>query len=168
MQGINIVRRPLTETEIDLLMEDIKLYPDLIYVKKSRFQKYKDAFILEEAGSFVGICAVYETGRWVKLGPLVFLRKHHGKGYGKLLLTKIVSEYSNVNMFISSTNIAVQKIISRLGFKEIAGYLYLPYKMIYFLIGHLYEHIHWKLITEFIRKLILMKRNSRKFYIKTV
>lgn len=168
MQGINIVRRPLTETEINLLMEDIKLYPDLIYVKKSRLQGYTNAFVIEEDDCFVGVCGIYEVDDWVKLGPLVFLRKYHGKGYGKLLLTKIVSEYSNANLFISSTNIAVQKIISRLGFKEIAGYLSLPHKMIYFLIGHLYEHIHWKLISEFIRKLILMKRNSRKFYIKTV
>jgi len=103
---------------------------------------------------------------WIKLGPLVFLKKYHGKGYGKILLKKIVIDYSNKNIFITSSNIAVQKIISRLGFKEINGYFKLPTPILLFLIKQLYEHIHWKMITEFFRKIFTMTRNARKYYIK--
>ncbi len=84
---------------------------------------------------------------WVKLGPLVFLKKFHGKGYGKILLNKIVNDYSNKNIFITSSNIAVQKIIGRLGFDEINSYFKLPAPILLFLIKQLYEHIHWKMIT---------------------
>jgi GNAT superfamily N-acetyltransferase len=167
MINIKITRRPLKENEINLLMEDIKLYPSLIYVKKSRFKKYQNTYVVEEDRQFVGICGIYEIKDWVKLGPLVFLKKFHGKGYGKILLNKIVSDYSNKNIFIDSSNIAVQKIISRLNFKEVNGFFNLPTSILLYSIKFLYEYIHWKLITEFFRKKFTMKRNTRKYYIKS-
>jgi RimJ/RimL family protein N-acetyltransferase len=167
MPIINIVLRPLKDIEIDLLMKDIVYYPDLVYVKKSRFQSYKDAYIVEEGSQFVGICGIYKMkDNWVKLGPLVFLRNHHGKGYGKLLLSKIVSDHTDKNIFITSSNIAVQKIIEKLGFKEVSGYFSLPMIVQLFLIKTFREHLHIKLFTEFFRKLFTMKRNKRKYYIK--
>ncbi len=168
MPTINIVRRPLRDNEIKLLLNDIVFYPDLIYVKQSRFKTYKDAYVVEEDGQFVGICGIYQINDWVKLGPLVLLKKYHGKGYGKILLNKIIFDYSNKNIFITSSNIAVQKIISRLGFVEVSGYLKLLTQIQMFLIGNFYEHMHWKLVTEFFRKLFLMKRNIRKYYIKRI
>ena len=168
MINIKITRRPLKEDEINLLMEDIKLYPDLVYVKESRFRKYNDAYIVEQDKEFVGLCGIYEMKDWVKLGPLVFLKKFHGKGYGKILLNKIVTDYSNKNIFITSSNIAVQKIISGLKFKEVDGYHKLPGPIILFLFKQLYEHIHWKMITEFFRKKFTMTRNTRKYYVKII
>ncbi len=168
MPTIKIVRRPLKEDEINLLMKDIKLYPDLVFVKESRFRKYNDAYIVEQDKDFVGLCGIYEMRDWVKLGPLVFLKKYHGKGYGKILLNKIVSDYSDKNIFITSSNIAVQKIISRLGFDEINSYFKLPTPILFFLIKQLYEHIHWKMITEFFRKKFTMTRNVRKYYIRII
>ena len=89
MLTVNITRRPLSDAEIDLLMRDISFYPNPVYVKKSRFQTYKNAYVLVENGQFVGVCGVYTIeNNWIKLGPLVFLRNYHGKGYGKLLLNK--------------------------------------------------------------------------------
>jgi ribosomal-protein-alanine N-acetyltransferase len=165
MSTIKIVRRPLKEDEINLLMKDIKLYPDLVFVKETRFRKYNNAYIVEQDKEFVGLCGIYEMKDWVKLGPLVFLKKFHGKGYGKILLNIIVNDHSNKNIFITSSNIAVQKIISRLGFDEINGYFKLPVPILLFLIKQLYEHIHWKMITEFFRKKFTMVRNNRKYYI---
>lgn len=168
MLNIKIIRRSLKESEIKLLLEDIKLYPDLVFIKESRFRKYDNAYIVEQDKEFVGLCGIYEMKNWVKLGPLVFLKKFHGKGYGKILLNKIVNDYSDKNVFITSSNIAVQKIISRLDFKEVAGYFNLPFPIILFLFKQLYEHIHWKIITEFFRKKLTMIRNTRKYYIKKV
>ncbi|KKP67145.1 MAG: Ribosomal-protein-alanine acetyltransferase [Candidatus Roizmanbacteria bacterium GW2011_GWA2_35_19] len=163
---IKIIRRPLKESEVKSLIKDIRLYPDLVYVKESRFRKYNNAFIVEQNGEFVGLCGIYEMKDWVKLGPLVFLKKFHGKGYGKILLNKIVDDYSDKNIFITSSNIAVQKIISKLTFKEVSSYYNLPFSIILFLIKQLYEHIHLKMITEYFRKKFSMKRNVRKYYIK--
>ncbi len=168
MTNIKITRRPLKEIEIKFLLEDIKSYPDLVFIKESRFRKYDNAYIVEQYKEFVGLCDIYEIKDWVKLGPLVFLKKYHGKGYGKILLNKIVDDYSNKNIFITSSNIAVQKIISRLNFQEVAGYFNLPFPILLFLIKQLCEHIHWKMVTEFFRKKFTMIRNVRKYYIKEV
>jgi GNAT superfamily N-acetyltransferase len=166
MVHTRIMRRPLTENEIDLLMKDITFYPDLIYVKKSRLMKYTDAFVFEENGNFVGICAIYDIGDWVKLGPFVFLRAYHGKGYGQKLFAAVVSAYSHKNLFLSSSNGPVQKIVGTLQFDEVQNYLSLPGAIQRFLIGNMYEHVHWKLITEFLKKRFTMSRNARKYYIK--
>ena len=57
---IKIIRRPLKESEVKSLIKDIRLYPDLVYVKESRFRKYNNAFIVEQNGEFVGLCGIYE------------------------------------------------------------------------------------------------------------
>lgn len=168
MINIKITRRSLKENEINLLMNDIKLYPDLIYVKKSSFKKYKNPYIVKYKNEFVGLCAIYQIENWIKPGPFVFLKKFHGKGYGKILLNKIVGDYSNKNIFITSSNTAVQKIISRLNFKEVDGIFNLPTSILLQSIKFLFECFHWKVITEFIRKKFTMKRNTRKYYVKIV
>lgn len=167
MSHIDISRRQLTEKEAEMLINDVVYYPDLVYVKKSRFISLKNPYVLEEDGQFVGICGIYRIkDNWVKLGPLVFLHKYHGKGFGKLLLNKIVADLKDKNIFITSSNIAVQKIIEKLEFRKVNGYLKLPFAVQLFLITHIYEHLSEKYITEFFRKLFTMKRNQRKYYIK--
>lgn len=167
MATASLSRRPLTGREIDLLIKDIRCYPDLIYINKSQFQTYKNAYVVEENGRLVGICAIYKmTDNWIKLGPLVFLHNHRGKGYGKLVLNQIVSDHTDNNIFISSSNIAVQKIIAKLNFQEVVGFIRLPKIVQLFLIQSLQEYLHVKLFTEFLRKLFSMKRGVRKYYIK--
>jgi len=106
---IKTVKRFLKESEIKLLMEDIKLYPDLVYIKKELFKKLK--------------------------------------------------------LFITSSNIAVQKIVSKLNFQEVESYFNLPTIVKLFLIKQLFEYFHWELIVEFLRKKFTMKRNKRMYYI---
>lgn len=163
---MKIIKRPLNNQEIDSLISDIHYYPSLIYLKKSRLSKYAKPYVVEVGNEFVGMCAVYEFNNWVKLGPLVFLKKFHGKGYGKILLTKIVKDYLKKDLYITSSNIAVQKTVEKLEFKEIKSLLYIPLSVKLFLVKQIYEHFHWKLIAEFIRKKITMKNNARKYYIK--
>jgi hypothetical protein len=74
---IKVIKRALKEQEINILMSDIRYYPSLIYVKKSRLAKYKAPYVIEDEGEFVGMCAVYEFANWIKLGPLVFLKQSH-------------------------------------------------------------------------------------------
>ena len=163
-----IVKRPLWEREIDAIVSDIRSYPSLIYVAKSRLAQYKTPYVLEENGVFVGLCAVYEFDQWVKLGPLVFLQQFHGKGYGNILLTQIVADYAKKDIYVTSSNIAVQKIIEKLHFTEVKGVWRLPLPVKIFLLKQLYEHMHWDMITEFIRKKLTMKSSARKYYIRQV
>ncbi len=162
---IKTVKRFLKESEIKLLMEDIKLYPDLVYIKKELFKKLKKTYVVEVNKKLAGICGIYEIEDWVKLGPLVFLKKYHGKGYGKILLSKIVGDYPGKKLFITSSNIAVQKIVSKLNFQEVESYFNLPTIVKLFLIKQLFEYFHWELIVEFLRKKFTMKRNKRMYYI---
>lgn len=115
---------------------------------------------------FAGICGVYEIGGWVKLGHFVLLQKFHGMGYGSLLLTKVVRDFQSKNIFITSSNIVVQKIARKLKFKEVKGYLHLPFSIQLFLISHIYEHISLEMVREFIRKKFIMKTHVREYFIK--
>ena len=165
--AVTITKRPLNDVEIDLLMKDVRSYPDLVYVKRTRFQSFKNAYVIEEDGQFVGICGVYVVAdRWIKLGPFAFLRKHQGKGYGKLLMNQIVSDHADKNVFITSSNVAEQRIIEAHNFQEVSGYLCLPWEVQLFLIKRFHEHLHIKLATEYFRKLFSMKRHARKYYIR--
>ena len=166
MNQLDIYQRPLEHPEIDLLIKDIQFYPDLVYIKKSRLQNLKNPYVIETTQNFVGICGIYETKNWIKLGPLVFLKKYHGKGYGKILLDEITKNHKDKNLFITSTNLAVQKIVKKLGYLEVESPLKLPKEIKKFLVVQFYEHLHWKMITEFFRKLLMMDRNKRKYYIK--
>ena len=163
---IAVVRRPLQEQEIEALVSDIRLYPSLIYVARSRLAHFKTPYVLEDGGAFIGICATYEFGHWVKLGPFVLLKKFHGKGYGKILLTKVVGDYAKKNIYVTSSHIAVQKIIEQLGFKEIRNVFSLPFPVKLFLLKQLHEHLHWDAVIEFMRKKLTMKSGVRKYYIK--
>ncbi|MBP9690703.1 GNAT family N-acetyltransferase [Candidatus Woesebacteria bacterium] len=164
-----IIRRPLTDDEIDLLMSDIATYPDLPFIKKSRFRTFGAPYIMMENGDFVGICGVFDVDeKWMKIGPFVLLRNFHGKGYGKQIMGQIIADSHHKNKFIMSSNIAVQKIVEKQNFHELSGFWTVPINIKMFLLRSIPDHLHLFLITEFIRKLFLMKRGRMKYYVKMV
>lgn len=161
-----IVRRKLTNEEVDLLIHDTKSFPSLVYVSKERWLGFENPYIIGESDNFAGVCMVYELKDWIKIGPLVVLKKYQSKGFGKQLLYQIVKDYKDKNIFITSSNTNVKKILDKFNFTYINNYFSLPFEMKLFLIKQLYEHFNFNMLVEFIRKFFTLSRRKRYYYVK--
>lgn len=161
-----IERRKLTNEEVDLLIYDTISFQSLIYVPKKRWLNYKNPHVIREGNNFAGVCTVYELKDWIKIGPIVVLKKYQGKGYGKKLLNEIVKDHKHKNVFITSSNPKIKKILDKLDFIYINNYFSLPFKIKLFLIKQLHEHLNFNTIIEFIRKRSKFKREKRYFFVK--
>lgn len=162
---MKIVRRKLKDQEIKSLIVDIKSFPDLTYVSKSRWQSFKSPYVLEINDSFVGVCIIYKLTNWVKIGPLVILKKYQGKGYGKILMKKIIDDNSDKKLYIGSSCRIVGKIATGFGFKK-TTLLSLPKEIKLFLIMQLFEYINFNLALENLRKRFVLKRGRYSFFVR--
>lgn len=163
---ITIVQRPLSKIETSLLINDIQGYPDLMYVSEERFLNLPCAYVVEVDNQFAGVCGVYEFGSWVKLGPLVALQKYHGNGIGRNLVEKILIDFSDRNIHISSSNIKVQKLLQSLSFTELKSFLTLPNVVKKFLFRQLMTMLSLRLVTEDIRKTLKYKRGPMRWCVR--
>lgn len=162
---MNIVRRKLEDQEIKSLIADIKSFPNLTYVSKFRWRSFDSPYVLEINNSFAGICVIYKLTNWVKIGPLVILKKYHGKGYGRILIKKVIDDNSDKKLYIGSSCPIVGKIAIGFGFKKVT-LLSLPKEIKLFLIKQLFEYLSFNLITEAIRKRLILKRGKYSFFVK--
>lgn len=157
--------RFLKKDEIISLTEEVKFFPDLIYVSERIWKKQK-AHIFEVDNRFAGVIVAYQFNDWVKLGPLVILNKYQGKGLGKELLKYAIDRYSRKNIFINSTNPKVERIAASLGFKKKHSFLSLPQTVKIFLLKHSFEYVGIKTIREAIRKRLTGRRGKRLYFIR--
>lgn len=164
--NVSIVRRKLTPPEIFELIENIRLFPNLAYVSPRRWKQFINPYCLLLDGHLAGVCQIYSFNKWIKLGPLVLLAKHQGKGLGKLLLTKIITNHKNRHIFIVSSNPKVQHIIECNNFQRISDYFSLPKEVQLFLIKQLIEHLNLLFLIEIIRKKLFSTRGETRLYIK--
>ncbi|MBI5619479.1 GNAT family N-acetyltransferase [Candidatus Gottesmanbacteria bacterium] len=164
--NVSIKRRSLTESEITRLMQDIRLFPDLAYVSPARWRRLIDPYVLEVDRVFAGACGVYRFDHWIKLGPLVLLKKYHGKGLGKRLLKTIIDDYPAVSVFITSSHPAAQHTVESFGFQQVSSFFSLPKEVKRFLIRQLTEHMNISFLYEAIRKGFSLRKGKRKFYVK--
>jgi N-acetylglutamate synthase-like GNAT family acetyltransferase len=148
---IKIEKRRLTDEEIDLLVKEIRKFPNPLIGKKS-WQSLEKVYIASHENDLVGVCAINELNKWIKLGPFVVFEKYHHQGLGKKILESICQEYSNANLFVGSRNPAVAKIAMRLGFHEVATIRLLPGTIRFYLIKNIFENLNIDYIKEFIRK----------------
>ena len=116
---------------------------------------------------FTGVCVVFFLKDWVKIGPLVILKKFQGKGYGGQLLKQVVDENRDKNLFIASSNKVVEKMALRLGFTR-KKYFDLPISIKLFLLKQLYDYLNARLVLEAVRKKMLLKRGKFKFFLRTI
>jgi len=161
---MKIVRRKLEDQEIKSLIADTKSFPDLTYVSKSRWQSFASPYVLEINNSFAGVCAIYRLTNWVKIGPLVILKKYQGKGYGKTLMKKVIDENNDKKLYIGSSCPIVGRIVTGFGFKKVT-LLSLPKEIKLFLIKQIFEYFSFNLITEAIRKRLILKREKYNFFV---
>ncbi|EKD94393.1 MAG: hypothetical protein ACD_26C00069G0002 [uncultured bacterium] len=165
MQSIKIIKRPLSNKEISLLIADIKLFPDLTYVSRKKWLSFKNIYVAEKERKLLGVCVIYELENCIKLGPLAVLKKHQSKGIGKALLKTIMGNLKEKNIFITSSNPLVKKIALDMDF-EVISFFSLSYKIKLFLIKQLIEHISLTFFIEALRKKIIFNRKNHLFFIK--
>jgi len=163
---ISIIRRKLAESEINKLVVNVRLFPNLAYVSPKHWLYFTDPYCLLINGRFAGVCVIHTLKNWVKLGPLVILQNYHGKGLGKTLLQKVIKDQSSRSLFIASSNPVVQHIITSSNFQQILSFFSLPKEIQLFLVKQLIEYISIPYIFEIIRKKFSLRRGEVKFYIK--
>jgi len=158
-----ILKRKLKDAEIELLVEEIKKFPNPVAGNKKRWQILNPVYIAMTKNELAGICGVIKLKNWIKLGPFVVLKKYHGKGYGKTIINHIVKDYSKDNLFVGSRNPAVWKIATNLGFKEVSGIWILPNEVKLYLIKNLIQSLSIDYLREFIRKMPAQEGKYRCF-----
>jgi GNAT superfamily N-acetyltransferase len=133
-----IVKRNLTEIEISSLTEETKKSIHIGLIKPILWKKFKDIYVFEIDGELAGICAIFFLKKWIKIGPLLVLEKHQGKGVGKALLKKIVAKHPKSNLYIGSSNTKVKKIAICHEFKE-TEFIHLPFEIKIYLLSYIYN-----------------------------
>jgi len=164
--AVLITQRALIESEISQLICDGRLFPHVAYVSRARWQQLSKPYVIESDKHFVGVCAVYYFGKWIKLGPLEILNKYHGMGFGKCLLKKIVEDNQHLHIFIGSSNPSVKHIIESLKFRALPGFLSLPKEVKLFLLRKMSNHLSASFFYEGIKKGFFLSRKDIKYYIK--
>jgi GNAT superfamily N-acetyltransferase len=142
----------LNDAEIDILVEEIKKFPNPITGKKS-WKTFDPVYIAKTVqNDFVGVCGIKKLNGWIKFGPFVVFKKYHGQGYGRKILSMAVKDYPDDNLFIGSRNPAVAKLATSFGFHEIKKILKMPRTIQFYLAGYIFQNLSLEFFKECIRK----------------
>lgn len=163
--SVFINKRKLRPEEINLLTEEIKKFPNPVFITKKRWQKFDCVYVATKNKELIGICSIVKTNNWIKLGPFIIMQKHQGQGYGKIIVNHIVKSNLNNNFFIGSRHPAVHKIAKDLGFKEELNFWQLPKEVKITLFDHFLESLNIMYLKELIRKRSIQQGRYRFFYL---
>lgn len=162
-----ITKKPPTNLEIDLLLTQMKKSPHVGLLSKSLWQKLDRAYVVRINNHLVGACVLYKLKNWIKIGPIVVLDKYQGKGYGKKLITKIVDDYPDNNLFISSSNPIVIRIVQDLGFKKLKNFFALPREIKIYFVKYFLERLSIDFIIDDFRKKIPFRLGKYSYFIRS-
>lgn len=161
--SVFINKRKLRPEEINLLTEEIKKFPNPVFITKKRWQKFDFVYVATKNKELIGICAITKTNNWIKLGPFILMQKYQGQGYGKIIVNHIVKNNPNNNFFIGSRNPTVHKIALDLGFKEELSFWQLSKEIKITLLDQLLESLNIVYLKELIRKRSIQQGAYRYF-----
>lgn len=161
------MRRKLVEGEISSLVETVRAAEHLTYVGPWRWRKMDSPYIAAVDGRFAGVCMVYNFEGWIKLGPLVILDQFRGLGLSRLLVSRIITDYPDQNIFLSSANPIVQHVARELGFQQLTNYWQLPSSCRWWLICQLPQHFSWQFLVEGWCKRSFVRWGQLHYFIKT-
>jgi hypothetical protein len=152
-------KRELRNSEIDNLISDIKKVPYLIAGNRKRWKKINLFYIAKTGSDLIGVCGIVYLKNCIKLGPFVILEKHRGKGFGKILIDKILIDHPKHNFFIGSETPSVWKIALNFGFKQTA-FLKIPFEIRKYLIFQIIQSLfNFSMLREGFAK--FLKRKNR-------
>lgn len=155
-----IRKRPLTATETDTLTKELPLFPDIGLIDPNAWNKtFPVIYVATTDKTLIGICAAVPLKHWIKIGPLVVLKKYHGKGYGKRLFAHVVKQLPNQNLYIGSSNPIVWKMALAASFQKEKSFWKLSTEIKIYLIRYFCERLSLSFITD-----ALNKRMTKRTY----
>lgn len=157
--------RELTDDEIKLLVVESKKSFHLTLITKRKWKSFGSIYVLEDKNAFVGVCVVIHLKDIYKLGPVIVLRKYQGKGYGKILLKRVVADFEGKKLYIGSSNPKMSRIISSLGFKKLSSLWKLSLSVKAYLLHYIVESLNPAFVIDFLKKKF-SGRPSYIFYMK--
>ncbi len=160
-----IKKRKLADKEIDILISEMRDFPDIGLYTKNQWKSFQHVYIAENNNHFIGVCMVISLNKWFKIGPVIILKSYQGKGYGKQLLQFVVRKLKDNNLYIGSSNIRVGKIMESLKFHSINTFIDLPREIKVYLIKHFFQRISWEFLFDAIPK-IFRKSGKYRYFVK--
>ncbi len=164
---MKITKRKLTDKEIDILIEEMRNFPDVGLYTKNQWKSFQNIYIAGNNDHFIGVCVVISLKKWVKIGPVIILKSFQGKGYGRQLLQFVVSILKDKNLYIGSSNIRVGKIMERLKFQRINTFIDLPREIKVYLVKHFFQRINWEYLFDAVPK-IFKKSGKYRYFVKYI
>lgn len=163
---IDISKQELKDEEIEILMHEMKSFPNVGMVPKDMWRQFGNVFVITRNRSLIGVCVVILLKNWVKLGPFIIRNKFQGKGYGKILLTHVVSDLKNKNLYIGSSNSVVGNIVQKLRFRSVKSFFQLPLEIKLYLLKYLFGRLNIGFLLDYFRKRFLIRKGKYQYYIR--
>ncbi|KKU88230.1 hypothetical protein A3A64_04980 [Candidatus Gottesmanbacteria bacterium RIFCSPLOWO2_01_FULL_48_11] len=147
-----VAKRALRQNEINCLVKELWRLPHVGFINKRLWQTFKHIYVATHDGNFVGVCVVFPLKQWTKLGPLVICQKYQGKGFGKALLTHVVQNMDQRNLFIGSSNPKVCNIAEDLGFKKETSFFCVPSEIQRYLLSYIFTRFSFQYLLDAMKK----------------
>lgn len=165
MKKLHIIKRSLTEKEIDKLQEEVKPSPNITLFPKKRWKQFHEVYIASNNKDFIGACAVVHLGTWKKIGPLIIKKQFHNKKYGKQLLMYVMNKHKNNHLFVGSSNHKVWRILEKQGFRK-TQYFDLPKEIKSYFFFYIIKNMSYIFIRDWLRKTINNPKRNYQHYVK--
>lgn len=117
--SIQYTNRPLTEEEIDILVEEIKHIPGIVYMPRFLLRRISNSVVATCDGEFCGACSNYHIKRDIyKLGPLLVRAKYRKMGIGKELLNRSFKALESKTVYAGTSNPSLWNVLTDNGFVQ--------------------------------------------------
>jgi hypothetical protein len=163
--SLSISKRKLTDSEIDLVVNEMRDFPDVGLYTKNQWNKFEHSFIAMKEKDFIGVCVTIPLLNWIKIGPVIILKTYQGKGNGRQLLTQVISDNSHSNLYIGSSNRKVGTIVESLKFQRVNSFFQLPSEIKIYVVKHFFQRINYEFLLDSFPKLF-KKSGEYKYFIK--
>jgi GNAT superfamily N-acetyltransferase len=163
--AVQINHRSLNDQEIELLEMEMKSFPDIGFLGARMWKKFGKCYVVTVDDTFAGVCAAIPLHSWVKMGPLIVLRKFQGKGLGKQLVQAVVLKHKGKKLYIGSSNPHVVRIVAKLNFKKESNFFKLPYELQLYQLKYLIERLSLKFLIDAIQKRVKYSREQYCYFL---
>ena len=164
--SIQYTNRPLAEEEIDILVEEIKHIPGIVYMPRFLLRRISNSVVATCDGEFCGACSNYHIKRDIyKLGPLLVRAKYRKMGIGKELLNRSFKALESKTVYAGTSNPSLWNVLTDNGFVQ-HPLIRLPLIVKFFLIIYLSIFLSPQFLLEAKRKGRLYPRKEYRHYIK--